>query len=83
MLKKVAALIYKGDPVNTLRRKELALRDALASMQSALVAYSGGVDSSYLLSVARQVLGDSVLAVTVVSPICPGRPQFPLPPMCM
>ena len=38
-------------------------------MQSALVAFSGGVDSTFLLKVASRALGDSVMAVTSSSPI--------------
>jgi uncharacterized protein len=37
-------------------------------MGSVLVAYSRGVDSTFLLKVTRDVLGDRVLAVTAVSP---------------
>jgi uncharacterized protein len=36
-----------------------------------VVAYSGGADSSYLLAVAVEVLGDRVLAATAVSPSLP------------
>jgi pyridinium-3,5-biscarboxylic acid mononucleotide sulfurtransferase len=43
------------------------LKGLLKDMGSAVVAYSGGVDSTFLLKVAGVVLGKKVLAVTAVS----------------
>ena len=37
------------------------------------VAFSGGVDSTFLLKVAHQTLGDKVIAVTAVSELYPAR----------
>src|SRR5919198_3262307 len=53
--------------------KERALCDALSSLGSVLVAYSGGVDSAYLACVASRTLGDRALAVTADSPSYPER----------
>ena len=53
--------------------KERALRDALSSLGSVIVAYSGGVDSAYLAWVANDTLGERAVAVTADSPSYPER----------
>jgi uncharacterized protein len=54
-----------------LQRKEALLRDALQHAGRLLVAFSGGVDSSYLAWAAHRVLRDDALAVTADSPSYP------------
>jgi pyridinium-3,5-biscarboxylic acid mononucleotide sulfurtransferase len=44
------------------------LRTLLGEMGSALVCYSGGVDSAFVYAVAHEVLGDRAIAMTAVSP---------------
>jgi pyridinium-3,5-biscarboxylic acid mononucleotide sulfurtransferase len=55
----------------TLQQKLDALRDTLGSLDSLLIAYSGGTDSAYLAYVAHLVLGDRMLAVIADSPSLP------------
>src|SRR5580700_9861633 len=44
------------------------LTERLAGLGSALIAFSGGVDSSLVAAVAARALGERALAVTAVSP---------------
>lgn len=56
-----------------LEQKYENLKDYLKSLGSVAVAFSSGVDSSFLLKVAKDVLGDQVLAVTATSCSFPKR----------
>lgn len=57
----------------TITEKYAYLQDYLKSLGSMAVAFSGGVDSTFLLRVAHDVLGDNVLAVTAASCSFPER----------
>src|SRR5512142_169304 len=47
------------------------LRESIASCGSALVAFSAGVASTFVMAVAREVLGDRAVALTAHSPAVP------------
>lgn len=52
----------------SIEAKLSQLQALFAEMDQALIAYSGGVDSTLVAKVAYDVLGDRALAVTAVSP---------------
>ncbi|MGK7888462.1 MAG: ATP-dependent sacrificial sulfur transferase LarE [Leptolyngbyaceae cyanobacterium] len=51
-----------------LEQKLEQLKALFAQMDRALIAYSGGIDSTLVAKIACDVLGDRALAVTAVSP---------------
>ncbi len=57
--------------MKSLDTKLTKLKARLKNLGSVLVAYSGGVDSSLLIKVAKDVLGDNVVAVTALSETYP------------
>ena len=57
----------------TLEQKTENIKALIQKMDSVLVAFSGGVDSTLVLALAHEVLGEKTLAVTAQSASVPNR----------
>ncbi len=57
----------------TLKQKTEKIKSLIREMDSALIAFSGGVDSTLVLALAHEVLGEKVFAITAQSASVPNR----------
>jgi len=64
-------------PSNRTQRRLDLLRSTIHDLESVLVGFSGGLDSTFLLAVAVETLGaDRAVAATVTGPIFPRRESY-------
>jgi len=61
-------MVNKNGEIRNLQRR---LEKILRGLKRVAVAFSGGLDSTYLLAVAQRVLGENVIAYTAVSSVFP------------
>lgn len=58
--------------MNNLEIKKLEiLKEYLKDLDKVILAFSGGIDSTFLLKVCKDILSDRVIPVTIVSPYIP------------
>ncbi len=65
--------LYGGIKMDRMHEKQENLKEYFKSIGSVAVAFSAGVDSTYMLKIAHDVLGDNVIAVTASSCSFPER----------
>ena len=54
-----------------MEEKRIKLLDVLGRYRSAVVSFSGGVDSTFLARIAKDVYGDNLLLITATSSTYP------------
>jgi uncharacterized protein len=57
--------------MDELKKKLQALQERVGQTESAVIAFSGGVDSTFLLKIAHDLLHERVAAVTAISESLP------------
>lgn len=62
-----------GPILDDTSSKLASMRAQLRAMGRVLVAYSGGLDSAFVLAIATQELGAAAVGITAVSPSLPAR----------
>jgi uncharacterized protein len=69
-------VITNAEKILMQNQKVQKLKEILAGLGSIVVAYSGGTDSSLVLKVAHDILGDQAIAMTAVSASLPPSERF-------
>jgi len=63
----------KNKKLSGLKEKRKRLVSIIKGFDSLIVAFSGGVDSAFLLAIAHKLLKKNVVAISATSPIHPSR----------
>lgn len=67
----MSGMVPSNPQVSLLHQKLSRLRTLLSEMGSVVVAYSGGIDSTFVLKVAHDQLHEKAIGITAVSPTFP------------
>ena len=70
-------------PMDAMHEKLEALKSMLKGYGRTAVAFSGGVDSTFLLKIAHDVLGDGCIALTARSEVFPAREHSEASAFCL
>ena len=66
-------ILLAKNPLLMATEKTELIKAAIKARKSAVIAFSGGVDSTTLAALAFEVLGEKALAVTIDSPLFPRK----------